>query len=138
MSRGLAVKLGVILSVSEGSGRAGREKREDGVGHNRLIRRFCLSSALAPLPSPFAPLPSPLFRHRPHHFPGLRKSARLMLRKDPLPVHGDVEYASASPLEFRVDSEGFLDLGRQTGGPGGVVSNDAVFNLDVHDFSSYS
>ena len=48
-------------------------------------------------------------------------------------IDGDHEDASASADDFAVDPELLLDLSRQTGGSGKVVSNSAVVDSDVHD-----
>ncbi len=66
---------------------------------------------------------------------GSRRVATLgLLRKDQDTIHGDLEYATRgfhqSILGRRV---GLLELGYQTGSPGSVVSNDAVFDNDQHD-----
>jgi hypothetical protein len=48
-------------------------------------------------------------------------------------VHGDVEHAAAAFDEFGLHAELCEDLRRQTGGPGEVVSTDAVLDGDSHD-----
>ena len=63
--------------------------------------------------------------------PGHGEAAGLLLGVDDLVVHGDVEDASASADQLRRDSELALDLRRQTGGPGVVVSHSAVFDTDM-------
>jgi len=55
------------------------------------------------------------------------------LGEHPFAVHFDVEDAARGfdELDLRV-RKGAADLGRQTGGPGFVVSNDAVFDGYAH------
>jgi hypothetical protein len=48
----------------------------------------------------------------------------------------DVERTVGAALQLRVDSELSFDLGRQTGGSREIVSNDAVFDRDVHGVHS--
>lgn len=55
-----------------------------------------------------------------------------MLGKDPLIIRGDEEDPAAAAHDLAVDSELFLDLSRQTGGSGEVVSNAAVVDANVH------
>ncbi len=55
-----------------------------------------------------------------------------MLGKKQATVDGDVEDSAATPYQDRLESETLLDLSRQTGGSGKVVSNTAVFDLDLH------
>ena len=62
------------------------------------------------------------------------ESVFVVFREDLLPVNHDVEDAAAPADQFRVESQFRLDLGRQTGGPGEVVSLHAVTDLDVHGF----
>jgi hypothetical protein len=59
-----------------------------------------------------------------------------VLREDPLPVHDDVEDAVVTADERGGHAGRLLDLGRQTGGPGQVVSTTAVGDLDLHAGSS--
>jgi hypothetical protein len=60
------------------------------------------------------------------------EASLVVFREDLLLPREDVEDASASADELRVFSELRLDLGRQTGGPGQVVSNAAVMDDDLH------
>jgi hypothetical protein len=55
-----------------------------------------------------------------------------VLGEDPLVVDGDDEDAAAAADDLRVDAQLSLDLSRQTGGSGEVVSNAAVIDSDVH------
>ena len=55
-----------------------------------------------------------------------------MLREDQLPIYLDVEYASLARDEFGNDVVTLLDLGRQTGGLGFVVSTRAIGDSDDH------
>jgi hypothetical protein len=50
----------------------------------------------------------------------------------------DIEHAAAAADELRLDTEFLFDRGRQTGGPGKVVSNAAVFDRQVHVFLNRS
>ena len=54
-------------------------------------------------------------------------------REDAAAVHLDLEGAARrlDQLDLRL-GEGLVNLGRQTGGPGLVVSDDAVFDRDTH------
>ena len=60
------------------------------------------------------------------------EASLVVFREDLLLTREHVEDASASADELRVCSELRLDLGRQTGGPGQVVSNAAVMDDDLH------
>ena len=57
----------------------------------------------------------------------------LVLGVDELIVHLDVEDPAVALLELRVDAVALLQLGRQTGGSGEVVSLGAVGDPDFHD-----
>jgi hypothetical protein len=61
-----------------------------------------------------------------------------VLGEDLLTVDADVEDAAAAADELTVDTEFTLDLSRQTGGSGEVVSNAAVVDSDVHISSQFS
>lgn len=54
------------------------------------------------------------------------------LREEELAVAGDLEGSAVARDELDLDGERFLDGGRQTGGPGKVVSADAVLDRDIH------
>ena len=54
------------------------------------------------------------------------------LRENLLVVDEDVEHAAALADDLAVDSEGLLDLSRQTGSSGEVISNAAVVDSNVH------
>ena len=56
----------------------------------------------------------------------------LVLGVDELIVHLDVEDPAVALLELRVDAVALLQLGRQTGGSGEVVSLRAVGDADLH------
>jgi len=66
-------------------------------------------------------------------FARCRVSAECLLGEHALAVHLDLEDAAGGldELDLRV-RKGAADLGRQTGGPGFVVSNDAVFDGYTH------
>ncbi len=68
-----------------------------------------------------------------HDLPGFRETVGGGLGEDQLTIHHDVEDTSGTPDERRGHSERLLDLGRQTGGPWKVVSNDAVRDGNFHD-----
>jgi hypothetical protein len=60
------------------------------------------------------------------------KSPLLLLGEDLLVAMDDVEYATCAADQLWLDAEFIADCSRQTGGSGKVVSNDAVFDDDVH------
>jgi hypothetical protein len=61
---------------------------------------------------------------------GEGKAARLLLGEEQLVVEGDFEDSSGTLDELRLDPELLLDLLRQTGGAGVVVSDSAVLDDD--------
>jgi len=61
-----------------------------------------------------------------------REPALFLLGEKLLVVDRDDEDAAAAADELRFEPEGLFDLGRQTGGPGEVVSNSAVVDSNVH------
>jgi len=61
-----------------------------------------------------------------------RETPLVVLREDALVVDGHIEDAAASADDLTIDSELLLDLSRQTGGSGEVVSDSAVVDPDVH------
>jgi len=65
-------------------------------------------------------------------FAGVGESSDPELRENHVAVHLDVKNAAASLDEIDLRAELPLDIGRQPGGPGQVVSLDAVFDGDVH------
>ena len=74
-----------------------------------------------------------LSRQRPEcleNLRGLRESARLVLGEHGPIVGDDVEDPVGSSNQRALDAEILLDRGRQTGGPGFVVSNHAEFDAD--------
>ena len=78
------------------------------------------------------PLHSLQSAQRLNDFPGIRIAALAMLGKNDGAVGGDVEDAAATLDELGLHSELPGDLGRQTGGPGQVVSDYAVGDGDAH------
>jgi hypothetical protein len=58
----------------------------------------------------------------------LGEAPQLFLGKDEVVPDGDLENASVTPDELRLDAELLRDLGRQTGGAGVVVSACAVLD----------
>jgi hypothetical protein len=74
-----------------------------------------------------------LLLHQPQHFAGLRMASQGLLREDATPVDLHLEHAARRLNQLHVSvGVGLADLGRQTGGPGLVVSDDAVFDGDAH------
>jgi hypothetical protein len=70
---------------------------------------------------------------QPDHFTRRGMAARLPLGEDALAVHIDVEDAARGADHLDLDAgKLLLQLSRQTGGSGLVVSDDAVFDPDVH------
>ena len=65
-------------------------------------------------------------------FIGAWEAMGLVLGVDELIVHLDVEDPAVALLELRVDAVALLQLGRQTGGSGEVVSLGAVGDPDFH------
>lgn len=64
---------------------------------------------------------------------GLRVPAHRRLREHHDAIHGDVEHAAGGADHFDLDTGEFLlQLSRQTGGSGLIVSNDAEFDADMH------
>jgi hypothetical protein len=60
--------------------------------------------------------------------------AQRPLGKHQLPVHRHLEGAAGRFLEFHLQpGKLLLELGGQTGRPGLIASNDAVFDSDLHD-----
>ena len=89
-----------------------------------LRRRPPLRWKLGPGPDSLRQRLEDLFR--------LGKSTEGLLGEDQLAVAGDLENASLPFDQPGFDTELLLDLGRQTGGPGEIVSDAAVFDLDSH------
>jgi hypothetical protein len=58
-------------------------------------------------------------------------SAQLLLGKDQLAVQHHLELPALPLDELGFDTACVLDLGRQTGGPGKIVSLDAVGDLEL-------
>jgi hypothetical protein len=57
-----------------------------------------------------------------------------LLGEDQLPVHFDLEHPARRWDEAHVRvREGLLQLGRQTGGPRLVVSDDAILDRHLHE-----
>ena len=55
-----------------------------------------------------------------------------VLGEDQFIFHSDVKHSGVSLEEHRFESSGLFNFGRQTGGPGEVVSTDAVGDRDFH------
>jgi len=62
----------------------------------------------------------------------VREAAGGALGKNQVAVHGNLEHAASGGDQLALHVESFLQLGRQTGGAGLVVSFPAVFDLDLH------
>ncbi len=81
-------------------------------------------------------LPAASVGHQPEDLSGLRVSSQRLLGEHELAVNHDLEHAARrldelhSGLRVRP-----LDLGRQTGGPGLVPSDDAVLDAHPHGTS---
>jgi len=68
-----------------------------------------------------------------HDFTGLGVASRALLGEDDAPVRLYLEDAAGGLNEFHFRMrEGITNLGRQTGGPRFVVSDDAVLDRDLH------
>lgn len=66
-------------------------------------------------------------------FPLLGMAAGAQLREHQRPVHRHLEGPARRVDQMHVGArEGLPQLGRQTGGPGMVVSDDAVLDTDPH------
>jgi len=63
----------------------------------------------------------------------LGEPARPTLREDQLTIRCHLVHTAGAFHELGLDVELLFDEGRQTGGPGKVVSLAAVFDLDSHD-----
>ena len=68
---------------------------------------------------------------RPDDLAGTRETAGLLLGEDQLIADRDLEDASVAPDQLGLDAELLLELVRQTGGTGVVVSDGAVLDDDV-------
>ncbi len=64
------------------------------------------------------------------------KTPFIVLGKDLIVADHDVEYTATSLDQLRFDPEFLLDLGRQTGGSRKIISNYAVFDLNVQSSTS--
>jgi hypothetical protein len=86
-----------------------------------------------------APVFLPAFRRLRLHpgdsgfdFSRLRKSPEFFFGEDQRFVGPDFKYAPQTLDQFGIGSKSLFEVGRQTGGPGLVVSGDAVFDGEVH------
>jgi hypothetical protein len=70
---------------------------------------------------------------QPDDFARLGVPPELLFREDELAVYHDLEYAAGrlNQQDLGIGKRA-TQLGRQTGGPRFVVSNDAVFDRDTH------
>jgi hypothetical protein len=58
-----------------------------------------------------------------------------MLRKDHSTIHGYIEHTTTALFERGLDTRLDFDRGRETRGPGKIVSSYAVLDLDFHGIS---
>jgi len=65
----------------------------------------------------------------------LREATRHVLGIEQLVIEFDIEDATASFDELSVQAEFLLNFCRQTGGSGLIISNDAIFNGELHGSS---
>src|SRR5947209_13633460 len=69
---------------------------------------------------------------QPHHLARLRVPSQPLLGEHPAPVHFHLEYAARRLDELDVGVRVCLaNLGRQTGGPRLIVSDDAILDGDM-------
>lgn len=71
-----------------------------------------------------------LFCDQAFHFAVLGKAPEGLLGEQRLAVEADLEDPVLALDQLRIEAETLLQFGRQTGGSGLVVSNDAVFDVD--------
>ncbi len=68
-----------------------------------------------------------------HDFAGLGVASQFLLGEEQPAVHDHLEHAARRLEQLHLGvRERATELGRQTGGPGLVVSNDAVFDRNAH------
>ncbi len=72
----------------------------------------------------------------PHHLPLVGKAVGGFLGKNQIAVYHDFEHAIGAFDEVGLDRQGILQFRGQTGRVGLVVSNPAIFNIDLHPTSS--
>jgi hypothetical protein len=71
--------------------------------------------------------------HQLHDFAGLGVASHRFLGEHTTPVDLDLEHAARRLDQFYVGvGVGLANLGRQTGSPGLIVSNDAEFDRHAH------
>ena len=71
--------------------------------------------------------------HQTKHLAGLSVPPHGLLGEDPAPIHFHLEHTAGRLDQFHVGVRvGLADLGRQTGGPRLVVSDDAVLDRHAH------
>ena len=71
--------------------------------------------------------------HHSHDFSGLGVASQRLLGENATTIDLHFEHAARRLDQLHVGvGVGLADLGRQTGGPWLVVSNDAVFDRDAH------
>ena len=87
---------------------------------------------ILPLTTDPLPLTNSL-THEVEHFAGGRVATGRLLGKEQLAVEGHLEDAAGALDHRDLDpGEGLPELGRQTGGPGLIVSDDAELDRELH------
>jgi hypothetical protein len=75
----------------------------------------------------------PRLIHEGHHFAGLGVTTKLLFRENELPVYRDFEQPTRRFDEPDIGvRKPRSNLGRQTGGPRFIVSDDAILNRNSH------
>lgn len=87
--------------------------------------------------SRLTPHSSHLFQ-RFYHFRILRKPPLLVLGEYHGLVGLDIKDAAAALDQLGIDADAVLDLGRQTGSPGFIISLYAIGNRNMHDTTHFN
>lgn len=66
------------------------------------------------------------------------EAAFLMLAEDSHVIYPDIENAASTAVELAVHAQVVLEVGRETRGPGFVISDAAVLNSDLHGSGSFA
>jgi hypothetical protein len=74
----------------------------------------------------------PPFRKQTEDLPGVGEAVFLVLREDQFAVRKDIELAAPPGDDEGVNAALLLDLGRETRGPGLIVSHHTIADLDSH------
>jgi hypothetical protein len=88
-------------------------------------------------PLPLATLASGTSGDRSLDLAGTGKAPDLLLREDELAVELDVEDASGALDQLRAEAQLLLQLVRQTGGAGQIVSGYAILDREVFGHRSF-